>query len=153
MCEWIGPTVHAVCAFEIVGSIWISCYMVHAGTNIDLSCYFALYHFTSHVHDMGVLQYGTFLTFSIEKNFCVDSKFLFMWNEALCCALFKFFILWSSHLYFPCVLCIMQFVESVFIRSSMMRILTTVQYVTLIWAALQSTSLGIFLLTLLFMQL
>jgi len=52
--------------------------MVHAGTNIDLSCYFALYHFTSHVHDMGVLQYGTFLTFSIEKNFCVDSKFLFM---------------------------------------------------------------------------
>ena len=50
--------------------------MVHAGTNIDPSCYFALYHFTS--HDMGVLQYGTFLMFSIEKNFCVDSKFLFM---------------------------------------------------------------------------
>lgn len=74
-------------------------------------------------------------------------------NEALCCALFKFFILWSSHLYFPFVLCIMQFVESVSIRSSVMRIWTTVQYVILIWAALQSTSLGVFLVTLLFMQL
>jgi hypothetical protein len=66
--------------------------MVHAGTNIDPSLLFCiLYHFTS--HDMGILQYGTILMFSIEKNFCVDNIFLFMRNEALCCALFKFFIL------------------------------------------------------------